>query len=496
MGTGVLLNDSISNESARTEVSLSVNSASDPGLREVVLIAEEGARRAPTDSPFMQGALVDDEALDSSPDASGLVQVAMSQSPLNAITSDSMVTDDIPEMSDQDISAPEQDLQPPEEVQPSDGLNWKRFTVSSGDTLSGLFSKAGFNDALIYAISAQIKDKSWARIYPGEHIAFGLNNEGKLEAMNIQRSRLETWTIARAGNEESYALNKTLRETDKMTAVAEGTIKSVFYTAAQNAGLTNSQTMALAGLFSWDVDFALDIRKGDSFKVIYEDLYLDGKKIGTGDILAAEFTNQGQTHKAIRFTHDDGRVSYYDENGNSLKKAFLRSPIDFARISSHFSLNRKHPVLHRFRAHKGTDYAAARGTPIKSTGDGKVLFAGVQGGYGNVIILQHGQGITTLYGHMNAFARGMRAGTRIRQGQVIGYVGSTGLASGPHCHYEFRINGVHKNPVTVALPKADPVPAKERAAFKKQAQAVLAKLDPTHDDIQLAMEGPESATRL
>lgn len=143
--------------------------------------------------------------------------------------------------------------------------------------------------------------------------------------MNIQRSRLETWTIARAGNEESYALNKTLRETDKMTAVAEGTIKSVFYTAAQNAGLTNSQTMALAGLFSWDVDFALDIRKGDSFKVIYEDLYLDGKKIGTGDILAAEFTNQGQTHKAIRFTHDDGRVSYYDENGNSLKKPFTLS---------------------------------------------------------------------------------------------------------------------------------------------------------------------------
>lgn len=499
MGTGVLLNDSISSESARTEVSLAVSGTASTGLREVVLLADENTRNAPTVSPFMAGEV--NEPTDKTVESEmGLVQVAMAQTPLQGITAQSTAEPLVPTLSSANILNDDQNVleeRAPgaEENLASDSLDWKRFTVSSGDTLSGLFSKAGFNDALLYSINAQVKDKSWARIYPGERIAFGVNGDGNLAALDIERSQLETWTIVRS-DDDRYALSKTLRETDKKTAVAEGTIKSIFFNAAQNAGLTGSQTMALAGLFSWDVDFALDIREGDSFKVIYEDLYLDGKKIGTGDILAAEFTNQGRTHKAVRFTHKDGRVSYYDENGNSLKKAFLRSPIDFARISSHFSLNRKHPVLHRFRAHKGTDYAAGRGTPIKSTGDGKVIFAGVKGGYGNVIILQHGQGITTLYGHMNAFARGMRSGSRVKQGQVIGYVGSTGLASGPHCHYEFRVHGVHKNPVTVALPKADPVPSSERAAFKKQAQSVLAKLGTGPDDIQLAMESSKSATRL
>ncbi len=374
-----------------------------------------------------------------------------------------------------------------------DSLREQRFTIRNGDTLSGVFKKAGFSDVQIHAINAGIKDKSWARIYPGETIGFVSDRSGDLQEVRIKRSQLEQWIISRV-DDQPFRLEKKVRTTDLQTTYAEGKIDSAFFTAGQKAGLSGSMIMELAGLFSWDVDFALDIREGDSFKVIYETINLDGQRIGTGNILAAEFTNQGRAYTAVRFVHQDGRTSYYDANGNSLKKAFLRAPIDFARISSHFSLNRKHPVLHRFRAHKGTDYAASTGTPIKSTGDGKVLFAGVKGGYGNVVILQHGQGITTLYGHMQRFAKGIRSGSRIDQGQIIGYVGSTGLASGPHCHYEFRVHGVHKNPVTVPLPKAEPVPRQERAAFRRQADQLLARLGSFSESYQVALEDSQEST--
>lgn len=371
-------------------------------------------------------------------------------------------------------------------------LQWREFEVRKGDSLSSLFQRAGFNTSQLAEIDNHVKDKAWTRLFPGEVVAFASGPAGQLQAIKLEKSQLESWWIQR-DDQERFQLEKVKRPTETRTVYTEGVINSVFYTAAQQAGLSDRQAMELATLFAWDVDFALDIRQGDSFKVIYEEILLDGKRIETGNIIAAQFTNQGETHTAVRFQHADGRHQYYDLEGNSLKKAFLRTPIDFARISSHFSLARKHPVLHKFRAHRGTDYAAAPGTPIKSTGDGKVVFAGKKGGYGNVIILQHGQGVTTLYAHMKSFARGMSVGRRVDQGQVIGYVGSTGLASGPHLHYEFRVHGVHKNPVTVKLPNAEPVPKAELAAFRQLSRDVVAQLEQHARSYELALQSGNGA---
>jgi len=235
--------------------------------------------------------------------------------------------------------------------------------------------------------------------------------------------------------------------------------------------------MQLADIFAWDVDFALDIRSGDSFLVIYEERYLNGEKLDDGDVLAAEFSNQGHRYQALRFVDDDGNRAYLTPDGHSLRKAFLRTPVNFSRISSHFSLGRKHPILHKLRAHKGVDYAAPTGTPVTASGDGKVAFVGTKGGYGKTVVLQHGQGYSTLYAHLSRFTKGLRAGSRVHQGEVIGFVGSSGLATGPHLHYEFQVNGTHMNPLTVRLPQAAPIEQRYRAAFSQLAGERLAQLE-------------------
>ena len=222
--------------------------------------------------------------------------------------------------------------------------------------------------------------------------------------------------------------------------------------------------------------FVLDIRKGDRFRILYEELYLDGEKVGVGDILMAEFWNRDRHLTAFRYKTLSGDVEYLDIKGGSLRKEFIRTPVAFSRISSRFSLGRKHPILNRIRAHKGIDYAAPSGTPIKAAGDGKVIFAGIKGGYGNVLIIKHGQSYTTLYAHMRNFAKDMRVGRRVKQGQTIGYVGMSGLATGPHLHYEFRINGVHRNPLTVPLPKARGINDNERAEFLIAANQLKAQM--------------------
>jgi murein DD-endopeptidase MepM/ murein hydrolase activator NlpD len=258
---------------------------------------------------------------------------------------------------------------------------------------------------------------------------------------------------------------------------ASGVIDSSLFLAGQQAGLSDNIIMEMANIFGWDVDFALDIRKGDSFSLLYEERYLDGEKLRDGRILAAEFNNRGQDFQAVLFTDPEGRSQYFSPDGKSMRKAFLRSPVDFRRISSNFQRERYHPVLGERRPHRGVDYAAATGTPIKAAGDGRVIFRGKQGGYGNTVILQHGNNITTLYAHMSRFQKGVTNGTRVRQGQVIGYVGMTGLATGPHLHYEFRINGVHQNPLTVKLPDAEPIPSKYAEQFREQTLPLLAQLD-------------------
>jgi murein DD-endopeptidase MepM/ murein hydrolase activator NlpD len=266
------------------------------------------------------------------------------------------------------------------------------------------------------------------------------------------------------------------RPIEKRKRLAYGTIQSSLFESAADAGLSDRVIMNIAGIFAWDVDFVLDIRSGDNYYVQYEEIWQDGEYVTDGEIVAAEFNNNGRTHQAIRFIDDEGRSDYYTPDGHSVRKAFLRAPVDFTRISSNFNPRRRHPILNTIRAHRGVDYAAPRGTPIKAAGDGKVIFRGVKGGYGNTIILQHGGNITTLYAHMSRFA-GVRIGSRVRQGQTIGYVGSTGLATANHLHYEYRLNGVHRNPRTVELPQADPIDQRYRRQFLATVEPILQELE-------------------
>jgi GTP-binding protein Era len=256
-----------------------------------------------------------------------------------------------------------------------------------------------------------------------------------------------------------------------------GTIATSLYEAVNAAGGTNRLAVELAHVFQYDIDFVNQARPGDSFIVAYEQQFQDGEFVRDGDILAAEFVNAGKTYRAVRYVGPNGKADYYTPDGRPVRKAFLRYPVDYARISSGFSLARRHPVLNRVRAHKGIDFAASTGTPIKAAGAGRIVSRGRNGGYGNVVVVDHGKGITTLYGHMSRFAKGQGVGTRVSQGQVIGYVGMTGLASGPHVHYEYRVNGVHKNPARVTVPKADPIPASLMADFRTQTTPLLARLE-------------------
>ena len=244
--------------------------------------------------------------------------------------------------------------------------------------------------------------------------------------------------------------------------------------AGKKVGLSEELLNQLTQIFAWDIDFATNLHQGDRFSVVYE----RGGFNGVDDIVAAEFTNHGKTYKAVRYIDKEGFANYYTPDGKALQKAFLSTPVDFARVSSGFDLSRRHPVLHRVRAHKGVDYAARTGTPVKATGNGQVSFLGRKGGYGQVIIIQHGDRYETVYAHLSKYRDGLNEGSTVRQGDVIGYVGQTGLATGPHLHYEFRIDGVHQNPLTAqATTNSIPVKATELAEFKSQVQDPLAKLN-------------------
>ncbi|MEH6812328.1 MAG: peptidoglycan DD-metalloendopeptidase family protein [Motiliproteus sp.] len=371
-------------------------------------------------------------------------------------------------------------IKPPAPVE-----NWLRIKVRSGDNLTTLFKKAGLGANEMYPLLNALKPrKPLNRLMPGEHLEF-LIIDGSLTKIRHEESALLSTLITKT--ESGYGVEKLQRTPDVRHAYKQGTIEQSLFLAGQNAELSQTKIMELAGIFGWDVDFALDIRKGDSFRLIYEELLLDGEIIKNGNIVAAEFTNQDKSFQAIRYTDSKGDSNYFTPDGKSMRKAFLRTPVDFARISSRFNPNRKHPIFKTKRPHRGVDYAAPTGTPIKSSGDGKVIFAGRKGGYGKAVIVQHGQSYTTLYAHMNRIKPGMKRGKRVKQGQTIGYVGSTGYATGPHLHYEFRVNGVHRNPLTVPLPHAAPLPKKERVNFALLAQEMVAQLE-TLSQTQLALK--------
>lgn len=377
---------------------------------------------------------------------------------------------------DLDLPLPAERFEAPlPKIAEQEKYKWQDIQVKSGDTLAKLLRNHGVSAADIHLlVTSSNEAKSLANIRPGDTLRFAVGDGGQLVALQQQLSRIETVTAERT--DDTWQLTRLSRDYDRQVKYAEAIIDDSLFLAGQQAGMTDNLIMQLANIFGWDIDFVMDIRKGDHFRLLYEELFLDGEKVGDGNILMAEFWNQGRHLTAFRYQTKAGDIDYLDLKGDSLRKEFIRSPVSFTRISSRFSTGRYHPVLHKVRAHKGIDYAAPRGTPVKAAGDGKVVHAGNKGGYGRTVILQHGQSYTTLYAHLNGYAKGIRTGKRVRQGEVIGYVGSSGLATGPHLHYEFRLNGVHRNPLTVPLPKARGIPDNERKEFLVHANKLRNQL--------------------
>ncbi len=355
-----------------------------------------------------------------------------------------------------------------------EGKDWLQLRIRPGDSLSGLFDHYGLpaeDWRGILAIGKEVRPL--LRIRAGEKLQVRRAKDGHVAELRYDLDNARTLQVQR--KDAAYTASTLEAPVAVRHGYAVGLIDSSLFTAAQHAGLSNEMAMELAMIFGWDIDFALDIRSGDRFSVIYEELYRHNRKVGNGDIIAAEFINQGIRHQAFRHKAGD-EVNFYGPDGRSMRKAFLRTPVDFTRISSGFGW-RRHPIHRSFRVHRGVDYAAPHGTPIKSAGDGRVEFRGRKGGYGNVVVVQHGGGVETLYAHMSRFANGLVRGARVKQGQTIGYVGSTGWSTGPHLHYEFRVNGLHKDPMKVKLAAASPLLKKHKGEFAMAIQPYVAQLD-------------------
>ncbi|XQW84616.1 OapA family protein [Thalassotalea piscium] len=347
---------------------------------------------------------------------------------------------------------------------------WQTAKVRNGDSLAKIFKRLGFNAQTTYKVSnADAKaSKQLKKLQVGDVLRIGTNDQKELMVLEYPISQTETLFVNLV--EGKYQAKFEEKTVEIQEGIAHGIIKTNFWNAGIESGLNDKQIISLANIFGWDIDFGLDIRQGDSFNVVYENKYIDGEFIGTGKILAAEFVNQNDPFQAIRFS--DGE--YYTPDGRSMRKAFLRAPVNFKYISSNFKPKRFHPVQKRWKAHKGTDYAAKTGTPVVAAGNGKVTHSTYNKYNGNYVFIQHGNGIVTKYLHFSK--RAVKRGQRVKQGQVIGYVGSTGLASGPHLHYEFLLNGVHRNPRTVKLPDAQPIAKKYKNEFIQLAQQRLKEL--------------------
>ncbi len=373
-----------------------------------------------------------------------------------------------------------------EDEPPTEQLASIETTVKPGDSLSVIFKRAGLSDRAMYEVlNCCDESKKLARLYPGHKFVFWLDADKTLVSLEHVLDRLERQVFARADN--GFAYERHSRTPDTQVALRSSTITTSLYHAGVQSEIEDGLIMQLASIFGWDIDFALDIRKGDSFKIVFEERYLDGERIGTGNILAAEFVNQSRTHRAVRYVDSEGHANYYTPDGEAMRKAFLRAPLDFRRISSNFNPRRLHPIHKTVRPHRGTDYAADRGTPIWASGDGRVIGSGFSKANGNYIVIQHGSDIQTKYLHLDK--RHVKQGDRVRQKQVIGTVGSTGYSTAPHLHYEFLVNGVHRDPRTIVekLPMVNSVAKAELPNFFAQTRVHLAELEKS--DTQMASAG-------
>ena len=356
------------------------------------------------------------------------------------------------------------------------GLATVEVIVRRNDTLDRIFRQLELNLTDLANLRAVAGTRALLdRLMPGETLRLQ-HRDGALIALQRNLSLTEQLRVTRAG--EEFHADVVARPIQMRAQLAHGVIDSSLFDAGSAAGLQDQTVMALAKIFGWDIDFALDLRSGDEFTVSYQRIFQDGKYLQDGEILAASFVNQGREVRALRYLAPDGSAGYYSPDGHSMQKAFLRAPLEFRRVSSRFSTARFHPILNRIRAHQGVDYAASTGTPVYAAGDGRVRFRGVRGGYGNLLEIDHGAGIVTVYGHLSRFAAAARPGARVRQGQTVAYVGMTGLATGPHLHYEYRLNGRYLDPQRVKLPDATPIAPALQADFAQQSAARLAALNP------------------
>ncbi len=347
-------------------------------------------------------------------------------------------------------------------------------TVRSGDSLSVIFKRLGLSRSVSALLRLGAATKPLHRLHPGQVLHIQRDDQGLRHLMFRPTRSREThyWRIPGG----TYTIGHTDLPVEHRRRTVTGTINHTLFEAGDDAGLSPSMILELARIFGWDIDFALEIRKGDRFKLIWDEQWIQGQHAEDGPILAAEFVNRGQTYQALRYIGKDGRADYYTPDGQHLRKQFLRTPVDFTRISSHFNPRRLHPVLKRVRPHRGVDYAAPTGTPVYAAGDGTVIRRGWKGGYGRVIFIQHGTRYTTVYAHLSRYARGLKVGSKVTQGQIIGRIGRSGMATGPHLHYEFRIDGVHRNPVKVRFPSLNPLRYAELADFRQQTWPMLIAL--------------------
>jgi murein DD-endopeptidase MepM/ murein hydrolase activator NlpD len=352
---------------------------------------------------------------------------------------------------------------------------WQEGRIQRGDTIASVLARLYVDDPeALQSLRGKREARALYQLVPGKTIRAKVAADGKLLALRYL-SGTDVYSVERAG--DALEITRQPAQLETRTMMASGEIKSSLFAAADAANLPDGVAIQMSEIFSTDIDFHRDLRKGDRFSVVYEALYHQGDLIRTGRVVAAEFVNQGKAYQAIYFQNSEGKGGYYTLSGKNIRKAFLRSPLEFSRISSGFSNARFHPVLKRWRAHKGIDYAAPSGTRVKATADGVVELIGRHGGYGNLLVLRHQSKYTTWYGHLSGFAKGLRKGSRVAQGDVIGYVGATGLATGPHLHYEFRINDVYQNPLRVVMPSAPPITAEVRPLFEAAAQPLALRLE-------------------
>ena len=347
--------------------------------------------------------------------------------------------------------------------------------VKKGDTAEILFKRHSLSLAdLANMIRLPTVKPHLTIVKPGQVLTVE-EHDGRVSALSKELNDFQLLKVVRV--DDGFSAETLDREVEIRQVAASASIQSSLFEAGKAAGISDQVIMNMAGIFQWDVDFILDVRSNDEFFLLYEELWRDGSKLRDGEIVAAEFVNRGESFRAVRYVDAEGRSDYFTPDGRSVRKAFVRAPLNFTRVSSNFNPRRRHPILNKIRAHRGVDYAARSGTPVMAAGDGKVIFRGTKGGYGNTVILQHGGNITTLYAHLSKFAGAARNGRRVKQGQVIGYVGKTGLATAPHLHYEYRVAGVHRNPRTVKLPPAEPVPNQYRDDFLAASEPLWRQLD-------------------